>query len=257
VSAQPAEVVSLAGRAGYRPDLAAIASAQVAAARAAAGLAPAAFAAWLGTLLSWEPSAEAVVRWEGGTAPPGDVLLACSGGTAGLPSGALPLIAAVPAAFDAAGLAGPWVTAYEFAHGGKPHFHADVARVTVERGQVRALNHPPEPRSQGRRRAFRNEIEGRLAGRHLVGEWRNTSDTRYCGALQLAVLPGEAVMQGHYTGVGSDIEVSRGFWKWVRLEPDDGLAGITLRDPAELHDLVMSHSQPDVPLTAADIREDR
>ena len=26
-------------------------------------------------------------------------------------------------------------------------------------------------------------------------------------------------MQGYYTGVGSDIEVSQGFWKWVRLDP--------------------------------------
>ena len=122
------------------------------------------------------------------------------------------------------------------------------------------MNHPPEPRSEGRGRPFRNEIEAALAGRHLIGEWQNTSDTRYCGSLQLAVLPGEVVMQGYYTGVGSDIEVSTGLWKWVRLDPDTipdtGLAGVTLRDPAELYDLVMSHSQIDVPLTLADIREE-
>ena len=121
-------------------------------------------------------------------------------------------------------------------------------------GRIRAVNHPPEPRSEGRGRPFRNEIEAGLFGRHLIGEWRNTSDTRYCGALQLAVLPGETVMQGHYTGVGWDIEVSQGIWKWVRLEPDAGRAGITLREPAELYDLVMSHSQPDVPLALADVR---
>ena len=147
------------------------------------------------------------------------------------------------------------MTSYEFIHAGKPHYHADIAWISAEaESRIRAVNHPPEPRSQGRGRPFRNEIEARLAGRHLVGEWQNTSDTRYCGGLQLAVLPGETVMQGHYTGVGSDIEVSQGIWKWVRLEPDAGLTGIILRDPAELHDLVMSHSQPDVPLTLADVR---
>ena len=32
--------------------------------------------------------------------------------------------------------------------------------------------------------------------------------------------------------------VRRGGWRWVRLDPDEGLAGITLREPSELHDLV-------------------
>jgi hypothetical protein len=256
VSALPAEVVSLRNRAGYRPDLAAIASAQVAAARAEAGLSPAAFAGWLGTLLAWEPTAAAVMSWEGGMAPPGDVLLACSpGAQAAAP--ALPLLAAVTPAFPAEALIGPWVTTYVFIHAGRPHYHADIAQVTAAPdGRVLAVNHPPEPRSQGRRKAFRNEIEARLAGRHLIGEWQNTSDFRYHGGLHLAVLPGEMVMQGYYTGVGSDIEVSQGAWTWVRLEPDEGLADITLRDPAELHELVMGHAQPDEPLTLADIGED-
>ena len=60
------------------------------------------------------------------------------------------------------------------------------------------------------RRPFRNEIDAELAGRHLIGEWRNTSDTRYYGTMQLAVLPGEIVMEGYYAGVGSDVEVSTG-----------------------------------------------
>lgn len=256
MTAEPAGVVSLAGR--RRADLGAVASGQVAAARAHAGLAPAAFAGRLAALLGWEPSAEAVQRWERESTPPGDVLLACAVLSRGTPGIAPPLLAGVPPAFPAAALAGPWVTAYQFSHAGRPHFHADVARITAGSDSiVRAVNHPPEPRSQGRRRAFRNEIEARLVGRHLVGEWQNLSDTRYCGGLQLAVLPGETVMQGWYTGVGSDIEVSRGFWKWVRLEPDDGLSSVTLGDPAELHRLVMSHSQPDEPLTLADIRGDR
>lgn len=255
MSVQPAEVVSLAGR--RRADLGAIASGHVAAARAEAGLDLAAFAARLGSLLTWLPTAEVVMRWEQDTIPPGDVVLACAAITHGDPGMALPLLAAVPPAFPAGALSGPWITTYEFTHAGRPHYHADVAWITAESGsRIRAVNHPPEPRSQGRRRPFRNEIEARLAGRHLVGEWQNRSDTRYCGGLQLAVLPGETVMQGLYTGVASDVEVSRGDWKWVRLEPDAGLAGIVLRDPAELHELVMSHEQPDVPLLLAEIRGD-
>jgi hypothetical protein len=255
MSAQPADIVSLAAR--RRADLGAVASGHVSAARAETGLDLAAFASRLGSLLTWQPTAEVVMRWEQDTIPPGDVVLACSAithGEAGVP---LPLLAAVPPAFPAAALAGPWVTVYDFAHAGKPHYHADIAWITAESGsRIRAVNHPPEPRSQGRRRPFRNEIEARLVGRHVVGEWQNRSDTRYCGGLQLAVLPGETVMQGTYSGVGSDIEVSSGAWKWVRLETADGLAEIILRDPAELHALVMSHSQPDVPLLLAEIREE-
>lgn len=244
-----AEVVSLAGRHGR--DLAAIASGKVAAARRQSGLSPAAFAAHLGTLLGWAPSAEAVKRWERESTPPGDVLLACSALDQGAPG--LPLLAAVPPAFPAEALSGAWITTYEFVHAGKPHFHADVASVTADsESHIRAVNHPPEPRTQGRRKPFRNTIEARLAGRHLVGEWQNTSDHAYCGGLQLAVLAGETVMQGHYTGVGPDSTVSFGPWRWVRLESGD-LAGLVLRDPAELHELVMNYQQTDVPLTLADI----
>ncbi len=165
----------------------------------------------------------------------------------------------VPPSFPAGALSGPWVTCYQFSHAGQSRFHADIAHITAgPHGRIRAVNHPPEPRSQGRRRAFRNEIDAALAGRHLLGEWQNTSDTRYYGTLQLAVLPGETVMEGYFAGVGSDVEVSAGAWKWVRLElgPDAELAGIILREPAELHELVMTHSQIDVPLTLADVRGD-
>jgi hypothetical protein len=66
------------------------------------------------------------------------------------------------------------------------------------------------------------------------------------------------VMEGYYTGVASDVEVSNGYWKWVRLAPapDMDLTGIALRDPAELHDLVMRHTQNDPPLMLAEVREE-
>ena len=121
----------------------------------------------------------------------------------------MPLLAAVPPSFPAEAWPGRGSPATSSPTPGQPHYHADIAHVTAESGsRIRAVNHPPEPRSQGRARPFRNEIEAALAGRHLIGEWQNLSDTRYCGGLQLAVLPGETVMQGYYTGVGSDIEVS-------------------------------------------------
>ena len=215
------------------------------------------FARHVNELTGWDELPETIAAWEDDVLPPGDIVIACSAITQGMPTLTSSLLAAVPPAFPAGTLTGPWVTSYEFTHAGKPHHHADIAHVTAESGsRIRAVNHPPEPRSQGRRRAFRNEIDAALAGRHLIGEWQNTSDTRYCGSLQLAVLPGEIVMDGYYTGVGSDVEVSAGRWKWVRLEPDAGLTAITLREPARLHDLVMTHSQIDVPLTLADVRED-
>ena len=255
MGAGSAEIVSIGIGGNHRPDYSRIACGQVAAARHQLGMDRGDFARYIRDLTGWDVLAEAIEAWEDDVTPPGDVVLACSAATQGMPALSLPLLAAVPPAFPAAALAGPWVTSYEFIHAGKPHYHADIAWITAEgESRVRAVNHPPEPRSQGRRQAFRNEIEARLAGRHLVGEWQNTSDTRYCGGLQLAVLPGEIVMEGYYAGVGSDVEVSTGFWRWVRLDADEELAGLTLREPAELHELVMSHSQYGAPLMLADVR---
>jgi hypothetical protein len=172
------------------------------------------------------------------------------------------LLDSAPHSFSAATLAGPWVTCYQFMqHGETPRCHADIAHVTaLSDRHIRAVNYPPEPRSEGRANPFRNEIEAQLAGRHLIGTWKNTSDTRYFGGVQLAVLPGETVMEGYFTGVGSDVHVSTGFWKWVCLDPADAangtLAGVALRDPANLYDLAMNRSPYDSPLTLADVAEE-
>jgi hypothetical protein len=169
----------------------------------------------------------------------------------------------VPHGFLADALNGHWITCYQFSSGrdGTTHHHADIANVTADsERRIRAVNHPPEPRTEGRANPFRNRIEGELAGRHLIGHWKNTSDTRYFGSVHLAVLPGETVMDGYYTGVGSDIEVSVARWKWVRLGPapldSADLQGIVLREPSALYDLVMNRSQFDAPLTLADVREE-
>lgn len=160
----------------------------------------------------------------------------------------------VPPSFPASLLAGHWLTCYRFSGGSH---HADVACVTAVSGRlVRAVNHPPAPRTEGRAAAFENEIEARLAGRHVTGHWRNTSDARYFGAIHLAVLPGETVMDGYYTGFASDIEVSCDRWRWVRIDAGSGdVATVVLREPAELYGLAMSRSAHDPLITLADIEE--
>lgn len=255
-------VVSIGARGNFRPDFKRLASGQVSAARRELAMTPEAFAGYLGDQVGWHVAGETVKRWEDGATPPGDVLLACrvaAQETAGIPGLALPLLTTIPPAFPAEALAGPWVTCYQFTHAGEPRHHADIARIIVgPDDHIRAANHPPEPRSEGRPRPFRNEIDAALAGRHLIGEWMNTSDTRYYGSLHLAVLPGETVMEGIYTGVGSDVEVSKGFWRWVRLDagPDAELGDVILREPSAVYDLVMKHSQYGEPLTLADVREE-
>lgn len=184
--------------------------------------------------------------------PLGDPGAAASAGT---------LLDPVPHRFPAGALAGYWVTCFQFLqHGETPRCHADIACVSAaSERHIRAVNHPPEPRTEGRALPFRNEIEAQLAGRHVVGTWKNTSDTRYFGTVQLAVLPGETVLDGHFTGVGSDIAVSLGRWKWVRLDPGSvppaGLAGVSLREPSDIYSLVMDRSQYDAPLALDDVRE--
>lgn len=253
-----AEVVSIGVGGTHRANYSSLACGQVAAARRALGLDLGAFTRLLMDLTGRDVLPDTVEAWEDDVTPPGDVVLACSAAAQGTISLAVPLLAAVPPAFPAATLGGAWVTCYQFMHAGEPQHHADIAHVTVgPDDHIRAANHPPEPRSEGRARPFRNEIDAVLTGRHLIGEWMNTSDTRYYGSLHLAVLPGEIVMEGTYTGVGSDVEVSTGFWRWVRLDSADaGLCDVTLREPATLHDLVMKHSQYGAPLALDDVTEE-
>jgi hypothetical protein len=169
------------------------------------------------------------------------------------------LLASVPQSFPAGVLEGAWVTAYTFSQPTKAH--ADVAHITVEgERQVRARNYPPEPRTEGHGVAFRNEIDAQLVNRHLIGCWKNSSDTRYFGSLHLAVLPGETVMEGWYSGYDSDVAVAIGHWKWVRLDPTsllgEGLAGVTLREPRALRELIEQYTQYDAPLPLAAVVEE-
>lgn len=185
-------------------------------------------------------------------------LVSQESGTGVAPVGGL--LGPVPHSFSASMLSGAWVTCFEFGNEQPRKCHADMAHVTAESDRrVKIVNYPPVPRSEGRVSPFRNVIEAQLANRHLIGHWKNANDTRYFGSFHLAVLPGETVMEGYYTGFGSDIQVSTGRWKWVRLDSaslsDVDLSEIGLRDPATLHRLVENHSQYDASLTLADVGE--
>lgn len=42
---------------------------------------------------------------------------------------------------------------------------------------------------------FRNTIEAQLANRHVIGNWKNTSDTRYFGGVARGALALSAVVE--------------------------------------------------------------
>lgn len=169
------------------------------------------------------------------------------------------LLVPVAHSFSAELLQGLWITSYQFSDPA-PKLHVDMAHVTVESDrQIRAKNWPPEPRTEGHVVPYRNEIEAQLANRHLIGHWKNASDTRYFGALHLAVLPGEIVMEGYYTGYSNDIRVSFGPWKWVKLDAASlssvDLYEVTLREPRVLHELIAGYTQYDAPLSLNAVAE--
>lgn len=253
------QVVRMDSRAAFRPQFTRIAAERIRAARARNGTPPDQYAEELSRLTGRDVTEAKLREYEKSGIFPADVLLAAAADEDSLLPAVHDSFSAVPAAFAPAQLAGNWVTAYEFTHAGTPHHHADIAHVTVSPGgQVRAVNHPPEPRTEGRTRPFRNEISARLAGRHLIGTWRNTSDARYFGSVHLAVWAGETSMDGWYTGLASDVEVSLNRWKWIRLDtgeisPED-LSRVVLRDPAAVYEAVAVHPF-DAPIGLNDIGE--
>ena len=171
----------------------------------------------------------------------------------------LGLLVSVPHSFSADILGGFWVTCYQFNSHRGIQCHADITQLTPQSDRrVTAKNYPPAPRTQGQTTSFRNEIEAQLANRHLIGHWKNVSDTRYFGSVHLAVLPGETVMDGYYTGFSNDIQVDAMRWKWVRLDPTSlssvNLQEVTLSDPDVIHAL-LENSANDVPLDLAAIVE--
>lgn len=261
------KVVDLRTRSGYQPDFAALARRRMLAARHALDLTTEEFAAMLTPLVGWPVSGEAVEAWETHSVPPGDVLIAADAATP--PGERLTgeqliggVLRKVPPSFTAETLCGAWATCFRFGPGPSRKMHVDVAQISMESDRLMKItNHPPTPRSEGRASPFCNELEAQMANRHLIGHWKNSNDTRYFGTFQLAVLPGEAVMDGYYTGFGSDVEVSTGPWKWVRIDAasiaNTDLSTVRLRDPADLGEDIEAHSQYAAQLTLADIEGER
>jgi len=170
------------------------------------------------------------------------------------------LLSSVPHLFSVRGLGGHWVTSYQFTSGDALMRHSEVVQLTPESDRrLRGRPHFPEPRTEGRHNPFRNEIEFELANRHLLGHWKNISDTRYFGTIHLAVLPGENVLEGHYTAFASDVSVGSGPWKWVRLKPETikeaDLSKQILRAPTEIHNLLAAHKRHAGPLNLVDVVE--
>jgi hypothetical protein len=83
------KLIDLSGRSNYRPDIAALARNQVAAARANLGLTSSEFAEMLTTLVGWPVTPEAAESWELSTVPPGDVLVAAGLMTHSAPLGSV------------------------------------------------------------------------------------------------------------------------------------------------------------------------
>lgn len=256
------KVVDLRTRSGYQPDFAALARQRMAAARSALDLSTTEFAAMLSSLVGYDVNGTTVEAWEAGSTPPADILIAADTATPGGPRALIGgVLSKIPPSFSVETLCGAWITCFRFGAGPSRKRHVDIAQISMESDRlVRISNHPPAPRSEGRAFPFCNELEAQMANRHLVGHWKNSNDTRYFGTFQLAVLPGETVMAGHYTGFGSDVEVSIGPWKWVRIDSESiagtDLSALRLRDPAVLGERVEDHSQYAAPLTLADIEEE-
>jgi hypothetical protein len=262
VGGSSAEIVSIGIGGTHHPDYARIVCGQLAAARRQLGMDLPEFARLVNNLTNRDAMPQTVAAWEDDMIPPADVLRAAEDAAQITPGAGAGYLITTPPSFSAEVLAGHWVTAYQFGHDGRPHHHADIARVAAgSASRIRAVNHPPAPRTEGRSSPFRNEIAADLANRHLNGQWKNVSDSRYWGLVELAAQPGETVMDGGYMGYASDILVSAGRWRWVRLDPasipEVGLAGVALRDPAALYELVMDYSLHDEPLTLADVTEER
>lgn len=159
------------------------------------------------------------------------------------------LLSSVAPAFDPALLAGLWVTGYVFQ---STRVHVDLSTVTTTRSGVASRNYPPAPRAEGYASGHTTEINARLVGRHLMGQWRNRNDSYYYGSLHLSVLPGDAILDGYYTGFLNDTHIVAEPWRWVRVEPESSagidLTGVTLAEPRRVWDAITGRTQFDGPI---------
>jgi hypothetical protein len=166
------------------------------------------------------------------------------------------LFASFAPAVEPAQLAGLWVTGYVF---DSTKHHVDLSTITVTNNAVTARNYPPEPRAEAHASGFPNEIEAGLFGRHLIGRWRNINDSYFYGSLHFAVLPGETMLDGYYTGFLSDSQVVAERWRWVRVEPQSAegvdVNTVVLGEPRRIYDAIVGRSPFDAPIPLEQLTE--
>jgi hypothetical protein len=103
------------------------------------------------------------------------------------------LLTSVPQSFPADVLAGAWVTSYTFSQ--PTRLHVDIAHITVEgpgRSGPELPAGAPEPRTEGHRVPYRNEIEAQLANRHLIGCWKTAATPATSGRCTWPCCPDQA-----------------------------------------------------------------
>lgn len=161
------------------------------------------------------------------------------------------LLSSIPSPLNLDHLAGLWATTYVF----DGIHHVDLTTVISTKDRMTARNSPPAPRTQGHAVGFHNDLSLSLAGRHLIGTWRNSSDSYYYGAVHLAVLPSETMMDGYYTAVLNDTHVVANPWRWVRVDPQStigvDLTTAMLGDPTDLHGILSAHKPSAPPISLA------
>jgi hypothetical protein len=156
---------------------------------------------------------------------------------------------------DPADLEGVWVTGYLL--GGGRGRHIDLSTVTATKHGVVSRNYPPSPRLEGHHCGHESRAGARLYRRHLIGQFHNVNDRYFFGSFHLAVMPGETILSGYYTGFLNDSEVVAEPWKWVRVDPQSltgiDLATVTLGDPARIYDTIAARTQFDGQIPLAEI----
>lgn len=166
------------------------------------------------------------------------------------------VLADIGPGLDPAILEGLWVTGYLISGG---YRHIDLSRVMVRGARLMSCNYPPAPRFEGHATGHETDITARVVGRHLMGHFRNRNDRYFFGSLHLVVLPGEAILDGYYTGFLNDAAVVAHPWRWVRVDARSAegidLNEVSLGDPACVYDAIAGRNQFDGPIALADVVE--
>lgn len=167
------------------------------------------------------------------------------------------VLSSVAPALDPSILEGLWVTGYLL--GRTRQHHIDLSTMTVSGYRTKSRNYPPTPRAEGLSRGHETDTSAQLFGRHLIGHFRNRNDCYFYGSMHLALLPGETILDGYYTGFINDTQVVAEPWRWVRVDPQSteniDLADVTLGEPRQVYEALASRSQLDGPIPLDQIAE--